>query len=272
MKRIPTAMMAALIVCLSVPAFAQDSAEEKITLRLNLEKGAKKKMSYDMAMDMVVNVPQQGQQIKGKTNMGFDISAEVADVADNGELTMKMTYDRVRMLVSMGPVQLDFDSADPDKGGNNPASAALAAMVGKTITVKMTPQGKVLDIEGLDQLGPQGAGFSKLFDQMFNYFPDKPVGVGDSWEGKMKLPADGQMAADMKMVSTLKARKEGKAIIGVDATMSAKGAVSISGKMTGAMTVDEKTGWFEKGDMTMNFGGEGPGGMTMTYKGTVKMN
>lgn len=260
---------------LCAPGVAAAQSGEKVDLRLNLKPGDQRKMTADMDFDMDI------QSQKVKMNMAFGMGFKVVDVDSNGDHTIACTYDRVRMKMAAGPLNIDYDSANPPEQAN-PLTQVFGAMVGTKLTMKVTPKGKTLKVEGLDKLAekmganlPESAranlenqtkGMTGSFDQMMAFLPKEPVAVGDSWKGSMDVATDPNMPMKVEATYTLKERKNGKAIVGIDGQM--KGGTGLSGTMKGTMTIDEKTGWNEGGKMTLDMSGNVQG-MQMKMNGKI---
>ena len=86
---------------------------EKITLKLQLQKGDIRKLAHDF--DMNRRVSTQGQEIEMRMQMGSRIGVVVEDVDDAGLHTIKMTYDRIKFKISQGPMTVDYDSDKPSE-------------------------------------------------------------------------------------------------------------------------------------------------------------
>lgn len=253
---------------------------EKIELKLNLKPGDKRRLTADMDLNIDAQAKRQRQKVN--MSMSFGMSFEVLDVDDEGVHTLKTTYDRVRVKISGGPQTIAYDSDSPG-GGQDPMGQVFGAMVGSTLTLKVTPDGQTLDVQGMeemadkmaDKLPPQArAGFEQQmegmtnsFDQMMSVLPRKPVDIRDTWSGSMNMAADPNMPMKVDATYTLYDRKDGVAIVKVDGKI--KGGKGLSGTMKGTMRIDEKTGWTEGGEMTMNMEGRVEG-VDMEMDGEIK--
>ncbi len=278
-----TVSLLATLLFVSAPAIAADDASaspeaklqprgEKITLKLNLPKGTKKKIAYDMNMNMNMNIPQQGPQ-KMVMAMGFEFDMAVKDVDQKtGDHKIDMTYDRVKMNMDAGPLVMKYDSANKEDA-NNPLGQQLGVLVGKTITATISPEGKTKKVEGLEKLGPAGQGdqMKQQLEQMFTMYPPKPVDIGDSWSEKRDMAAGPGMNMKAEMKYTLVDRKDGKAIIKMDAKFDAAGQAQLKGTMTGKISINEKTGWTEGGNMDMKMSGN-QGGIPLDMKAKITID
>lgn len=239
----------------SSPEGAPQPRGEKITLKLNLPKGSKKAIGYDMNMNMNMTVPGQGPQ-QMLMAMGFEFGMEVKDVTAAGDHTIDMKYDRVKMDMNAGPLVMKYDSADKN-AQPNPLSQQMSVLIGKTITATISPNGKTKNIKGLEKLGPanQGAQMKQTLEQMFTMYPPKPVDIGDSWSEKRDMAAGPGMTMKADMKYTLIDRKGGNAIVKINGTFNAAGQAQLKGTMKGTIKINEKTGWTEAGNMDMTMAG-----------------
>jgi hypothetical protein len=200
--------------------------------------------------------------------MGFGMSFDVLDVDDDGVHTIKATYGRVRMNVSGGGQSMSYDSDNPS-AASNPGLKMLGAMVGSSLVMKVTPQGKTLEVTGVDemvekmsedappgaqaQLEQQAESITQSFDQMMAALPKEPIDIGDTWSGSMEMASDPNMPMKVDATYTLYDRKDGKAIIKIDGKMSS--SKGVSGTMEGTTRINEETGWTEGGEMNMDMEG-----------------
>lgn len=77
----------------------------------------------------------------------------------------------------------------------------------------------------------------KMFEQSFNFYPQKAVKAGDSWTGNFSLAIAG-ISSDSKNTYTLKSIKNNTAVIDVVSVASG----DLAGNATGETTLDIKTG------------------------------
>ena len=259
----------ALWSCGAIADSAQ--AQEKITLKLNMKKGDTRKVNFTMEMDNKVSINQL--TIDMKIEMGMYMTVDVKEVDNDGLHTIDFTYDRIKMKMT-GPLAVDFDSDDKDQD-SGPIGKIFGALAGQTITTKMTPQAKVKEVIGFEKLAEKlGLPKEQLeaqrdqMTQMIAALPDKPVGIGDTWTGTMKLSADANLRATVTAKYTLVDRKGGDAIIKMDGII--KSDQGLNGTMTGTMRIDEKTGWTKSGEVDMDMKGTVQGGAELTMTGKMK--
>lgn len=233
----------------------------------------------------------QGQEIN--TNLKGNYTLEVT--GDDGNIkTLKTTYQRMAMNVAMPGRTMNIDSDKTDttiKGEiNDPGqlmNAMFGALKGKSFTMKVDKEGKVLEVTGLNELAqalvssmnlkaelrPMAQqAFSQqfneqsvkdMFSQSFNIFPNKPVKAGDTWEksfsGSANLP--------IRMTTSYKVQSVDKDVVVLDSksNLNFGDDNKMSGTQTGTMKVNAKTGLVEDGTFEQKV----TGNMNMSTKGRI---
>lgn len=191
-------------ILLAAPlARAQDP--QKVTLAWKFTKGEVNRYEMTQKVDSTIG------EMEVKQEMAYRWALETKEVAADGTATMDMKYERVMMRMS-GMMELEYDSDKKQELDDSDPSAAMAKMmsgfVGKSITLKMATDGKIVDVTGFDKiLDGMGEGAEPLKQMMnegqlkqmmqagFAMLPDKAVGVGDKWEHKFEfdVPVLGKM-------------------------------------------------------------------------------
>ncbi|MBI2932111.1 MAG: hypothetical protein HYY16_10715 [Planctomycetes bacterium] len=282
-----------LLSLMVVPAVAQD---EKVTIEWKFKKGDV--VRYEMSQTAQTSM----NEMEMKQEMLFGTTMETKEVDEKGAGTIEIKYDRVKVKMS-GMMEVEYDSDAPKKGEGEDDHADPAAMmakvwgamVGASVTAKMSPKGEILEVKGFDKLmdsiverfGDDQPGMGEMLKEMYNedqmkqmmqlsygILPGKPIGKGDTWEtkGKFALPGMGEMGLENK--ATLKEIREGgkEAVIGME-TKIEKGEgdeapVKISGgKMTSELVWSIERGRLESSKGTMKMGleaGDQSVEMTMT--------
>jgi len=235
---------------------------------------AKGKTYYQRTMiDQQIAQTVMGQEQKIEQNMGIGLKLQVLDVDAQGNMRIQYTYLWTRLKQVNPMAQVDYDSSvkSPVPAG----AEGFAALIGQSYTVKMTPKGKVLDVNGVEQLRdavlkklPAGADATMGMNPVAGYldkgslrqmteagmaiYPDKPVNAGDSWNKEMTMAVGFTMTIQSKW--TLQKAEAGVATIGVAATIRSdpnappmdaggmKMRFALSGTQEGTIQVAEATG------------------------------
>ncbi|MBN1788566.1 MAG: hypothetical protein JW806_09270 [Sedimentisphaerales bacterium] len=280
----------------------------KVDLRLRLKKGD----SHEMKMVQTQNIMQSMNEAQMNMTQSQEmvIGMDCLGVDANGMMDVEVTYKSMKMTMDgpMGHIEIDSGNLKP-VDSNNPAAQMMAGMfsaiAGTKLQMKVSPTGQTSDIQGLEKMfnkiqekaGLQSQMAKEFAEQMFGeeqmkqmsgnmfgVFPGKPVDIGDTWDDTLDLDVGFPM--DVKTTYTLKDVKKGSAYIDAIAKMEmgdtakpidmgpTKASFQMSGTMSMASLVNEKTGLTEKSNMTMNFEGVTkmeaneymPQGMTMPMK------
>ncbi len=197
----------------------------KILLRYNLPKGA----TYTQSLDMDMNIEVMGMQIPQKQTMS--LKAIVTDIADNGNQTHEITYEKVYMKQSSPIGDMEFDSDNPSK---QPAELeSLKELKGSKFTMVISPRGKIIEIK-TDKNLPQTS------TQQNIEYPESPIGIGESWTGETS--DKNEQIGEIKTKTTYKLTSINNEI----AEFEAKGKIYIDnkeqGETNGTIKVNIKTG------------------------------
>lgn len=268
MKKIVSALflLAGFTTVLLVQSCKTKTTSSKV-LAFNLEKG--KGYDYNMVWDM-------DQQLMGQNNK-ITITADYAiDVIDdkNDIKTLKAVYNRFKMYMKISGMELDIDTDKPverlseEQMKTNPGSimaGIFAGIKGKAFTMQVDKEGKVLAVNGFEQIVKgmvdsiqadedmkmqmhasladqfNDQNIKDQFAQIFTIFPNKEIKAGDSWEKSWQ--SGGRMPAKYVTQYTVK-DFEGDHV-NLDAKTSINsdnGEMKIKGTQNGKLLVNGNTG------------------------------
>jgi len=207
--------MAAGAVVLLLSASA--SAQEKVLLRCRFKPGETYAVTVTTEQDMTHTLPED-RVTTVKQVFGMELTMNVVAVDADGTAEVRVTFSRITLKAEAQGLTLDFDSADPEKDkAPLPVVAALKALVGKSLALRITARGDARDVRGVkeirdDILDDQAEGMPRaqarqMLDNLLNEdqvgsacavpCPEDPVGVGDTWNqtrqinaGAMKMRLD----------------------------------------------------------------------------------
>jgi hypothetical protein len=286
MKRVSALLAAIAVVCALWPNVAR-AADDKVELKFRFKKGDTYRLKVKIEQDIVQTF--QSEQQETKQTIGIGETLNVKDVDAEGTMTVEVVFGPMSMK-SKGPMgELEYDSENPPDEIALQARA-FAAMVGQGFTMKLTPEGHVTAIEGVDEMfqkifdavelpkGPMkeamikdlkrqfgNDALSETMEKMMAMFPDKPVAVGDSWTRTMTVATG--LPSIIEDTWTLVDRKDGVATIEVESTLKPNenaapmkmGPFSmkfnLTGTQTGTLKLDEATGWFVGATITQDMSG-----------------
>jgi len=263
--------MTSIVGCIVLVALC-DNGMAATQLQWKLAKG---KTYYQRTMiDQQITQTMMGQEQKIEQNTGIGLKLQVLDVDPQGNMQIQYTYlwTKSKQVSPMG--QVDYDSSRQPAAV--PAGAEVfAALLGQSFTAKVTPKGKVLDVNGVEQVrdtvlkklppgadatvmtGPLAAYLDKdslkqMIETGMAIYPDKPVNVGDSWSKEVSIVMGFKVVIQSKW--TLQKEQGGVATIGLAATLRSdpngppmdaggmKVKADMKGTQEGTLQVAEATG------------------------------
>jgi len=294
MKHTLTVLALLAILTLLTPNSAR-AGDDKIDLRFHFEEGQTLKLKTKMEQDIVVWIG--GNEQETHQTMVIGRTLDVKDVDEAGTATIEVTFGPAAMKVKGRQGTFEYDSEDPPDEVPPPAMS-LAAIVDEGFTVKMTPEGRVTEITGVDkmlerlceaiealdeetkkeivesmkrQFGDDA--MKQMMESITAILPDEPVAVGDSWSQEIALTVP--FSAVFEITGTLTDRTGGVSTVELDCTIKPNpdappvkmGSMSMTykleGTQKGTLKIDEATGWFAEGQITQEIEGE----MIMTSAG-----
>lgn len=271
-------------VCLALWLFVMatlSACSSKSALQLKLEEGDSRYLHMEAKRYMTMSV--MGTEMDMGQEETLVYKFEVQNVAPDGESTVKVTYDDISIHMDL-PMMERMPAAPSDM------FAWLEEVKGKSFTIRLTPLGKVVEIDGADEIldtlaesvQRETAGFPGGGSQMFeNIFSDEaireaiegvlniyrlhPVGVGDAWT--VVTTRSVGMPLTSETTYTVAERKAGSLTLNMSVVIKPnEGATAafgpmemeyaISGTGTGTLEVDEATGWIRSGEYTLDIDGE----------------
>jgi hypothetical protein len=253
----------------SVTFSGTTSAAVQLQLKLTKDKTYYQRTTVDQHVTQTL----MNQPMKVDMTMGMGTKLDVLDVDPAGNAQIRYTYIWV-MSKQTGPTgTITYDSAQQAKppAGMEP----LASLMNQSYTVKLTPKGKVLEVQGTEQMkaavmknmppgaeaGPMGSmmatflekqGVKEMTESLMGLYPEKPVEVGQSWSDKRTLTAGYGRIEEIKW--TLQKEEAGVATIAQTATVRSnpdaapmdvqgmKLRIDVSGTEEATIQVAEATG------------------------------
>jgi len=227
-------MLLAAAFCVEAIVLSANASAVQLSLKLN-----KGKTYFERTMiEQKMTQEMMGQQQIINLTIGMIQKADVLDVDSQGNMRIRYTYTWTRIKQD-GPMgSMDFDSA---KQTTPPAGAeGFAALVGQSFSVRISPKGKVLDVNGVKEMAeavrqklPPGANpadmssplssfleeqsIREMTEQSMAVYPEKPVDVGASWTTKQTIKRGMPMFTESKL--TLQKLEGGVATIALAGTI-----------------------------------------------------
>lgn len=249
------------------------------TLSLNLPVGE----PYYYTTEMEQDVASAGMQMRQE--MQFGMVYEMLE--PQGQLKrLRVTYDQLKFKAESPMGTVEYDTKQPVS--SSPFSA-FQEVVGKVMEVEFSADGRVARVSGLEGLLPGGtaqtlgdSSLAKMVTNSFDFFPGKPVAVGDSWEKTASMNMNG-ISLEVKSTYTLTAVKEGVGTVKMNAAISVpeiQGAdqdmqINLTGSQDGEILLDIDKGLVVSGAVRQTIQGELQAGgqkMPMEITGDIRFS
>lgn len=213
MRRLAVLLPVLALTLIGCPGGGSVTVEAEPLLRYRFTTGASERMRTKI--DVFVNLGAMGEMRQDQTE---ETTWVVKEVAADGTGTMTMTYDAVKLdMVNpmMGPASYDSRSENAAEQAKQPAAAGAAILVGKSISVEISPGGDLTGVAGFKSImaalgdsNPQmQPGAVLLSDDTqksklqlgFPRFPKEQAVKGEQWSapGQMSLPMAGAIKFDI---------------------------------------------------------------------------
>jgi hypothetical protein len=227
-------LLAAVACAMSLAFCGSAGAAVRLELKLNKGKTYYERMLIEQKMTQEI----MGQQQIINMTIGMIQKGDVLETDSQGNMRIRYTYMGTRFKQD-GPMgSVDYDSA---KQTTPPAGAeGFAALIGQSYSMRISPKGKVLDVNGVKEMGeavreklPAGANpadtssplssfldeqsIREMTEQSMAIYPDQPVEIGASWTTKQTVKRGMPMFTESKL--TLQKREGGVATIALAGTI-----------------------------------------------------
>ncbi|MFH1884082.1 MAG: DUF6263 family protein [Planctomycetota bacterium] len=262
-----------------VPAYAQlpnlslYQAADKTQYRLRLEEG--KQYYMQTINEQQISDPTPAKEGTVVMTIGIGAKLDVSNIDANGNAQVTYTYKWVKVGIKATEEKV-YDSSKKDSTVP-PELQWFAPLLEESFSLTITPEGQISEIKDLDKVrsnvrqklppGPMkeiamsslnqwldDQALRERIENSMAIYPDKPVGVGDSWSRNVAYSRDFVMI--LENTWTLKERKNGVAVIEVVSTIKpnpeakpveigTQGATSNSeftGNQQGLIEMQESTG------------------------------
>jgi len=211
-----------------------------VSLQLKLAKGKTYYQRTLMDQHITQTIMNQSQVVDVSFGMGMKLDVLDVDSAGNMQVRHTFIWCMSKQNTPMGTI--NYDSAHAQQATPPAGVEPLAALLNQSYVVKLSPQGQVLDVQGLEQMkeavqkkvpaGAQGGPMGNVADQFLDrqglkettegllaVYPNQPAEPGASWSEKRTLTAGFGRIEESKY--TLQKREAGIATIGVTSTFRA---------------------------------------------------
>lgn len=200
-------VMAASVSVLVLGLWGGVAAAETHDLQIRLDAGSSFRFATETEQEILVDM--LGMNQASTTESRFEMTQNVGKRDDEGITPIDVVFDRVSMESRQGEsVLLSYDSDKPSEGNSDEVAGMLGAMIGKTMTMRLSPRGEVVGVGGLSDLwdgmlddeNPQLKPLTDMLRSSFGddqmgqlmqagmaVFPAEPVAEGASWAYDAKV-------------------------------------------------------------------------------------
>lgn len=214
------------------------SAQESVLLRINYTKGDKYTVNMKMSQDMGTVM---------SMDMNMKMSQEITEVSGDTYVS-KMKIGQIAMDMSQGGMNMSYDSSKSDDELDETGKmmkSQMGPMLTAVITAKGNNRGEVLS----STVEPNIPGTSDLANQSSNVvYPKNTVRVGDTWDFKKS-----DKGMNMNFKYTVKSITPNAVMLGITGNIDGMA----TGKITGSMNIDKKSGVPLKSIINMNMDVQG---------------
>lgn len=262
----PRFALAFAIALCSSPMATVVRADEAV--RLEYKFGPKDEVIYRSTVSLEQKQTVNGMEIVTKVdNTSIDVRT-LEKVDEKGQLEIKSENKRINVAIEIGPLgKYEFDSTETEHEKGSTLGSALTPLYetlsGAYLWTTISPRGEVVSTRGYAELvkgvieenplagqfaaGGTDEGHRSAEAQLYPVMPEKPIAVGDEWEGTfdIALPKIGKF--DGKTVSKLEkvTKEDGHDIaeislrteLSIDISLEQGGA-----KVTGSLSTSKSTG------------------------------
>ncbi len=235
-------------------------ASPKIVLRVNLQKGATYEMNQ-LVKD-TIEYEKNGKKVQNVKQIESTICCKVLDAENGNNFLIEHTFKRMKIMIRDEVKRIDFDSDLEDK--SNPLCKEYQQI--KPVKIQLNSRGEVTFVSGMEEIlykmdpDKEATKIQKfLFNKEnlksleLNYFPEKEIGVGDTWTITNKLPGISDDSFAMNFV--LSAINGNLAEINYSANNLSimKNGVSLKGKILSSTVINITDGFARTDQTTESF-------------------
>lgn len=262
--------------------------QNALDLKFNVKKGDKYKVV--VTSDQKISEEISGQKMNIDQTIKTSYSYDITDVAGDGTATVNIKYDAISVKMASGGQTYEYDSSK-SAGENDVQGKAYGAIIGQSVTAKISSDGLVKEVSGVDKLLTgiidklqvpdqktkdsliesikQNFGDEALkqnLGSMTNMYPkNKKIKVGDSWENKQVISIGYPMTINSKY--TMKENKDGVITLDAASTIDADNSAkpidlaglkvkyTLKGTQNGTMKLTKSNGFIQSGKVNQSITG-----------------
>ena len=144
-------MISSILTILTIGKWTGNAdAAEGIDLKLRLN--SKQKHKLRIIEYNHISQKAAGQSLDIYQTKTTELEFEVETVDGNNIASIKVTYLKFKEKGASQGGQMEYDSTNPEISADNPFAPTYSAMIGQGFIMKVSPEGKILELTGIDEM------------------------------------------------------------------------------------------------------------------------
>ena len=144
--------------CITAIWCSNCSAGESIDLKLRLK--PEQKHSMRIIEENKISQKATGQSLDINQMKTTELAFDVETVDANNIASIKVTYLKLKEKGASQGGQMEYDSSNPEITDDNLLAPIYSAMIGQGFIMKVSPEGKILELTGIDEM------YSKMAEKL----------------------------------------------------------------------------------------------------------
>ena len=119
-------------------------------MKLRLKPRQKHRLRIISEDKVSMTMMEQRQDINSISTVGLEFEVEQIDA--NSIAWIKVTYLTLQEKAGSAAGQMEYDSTKPDAATDHAFAQTYSAMIGQSFVMKVTPDGKMIELQGIDEM------------------------------------------------------------------------------------------------------------------------
>jgi hypothetical protein len=128
----------------------KSDATRSLDLKLRLKPRQKHRLRIIREDKVSMTMMEQRQDINSISTVGLEFEVEQIDA--DSIAWIKVTYLTLREKAGSAAGQMEYDSTKPDAATDHAFAQTYSAMIGQSFVMKVTPEGKMVELKGIDEM------------------------------------------------------------------------------------------------------------------------
>lgn len=222
----------------------------KVRLRINPKQGT----IYNNTVISDIDMKVMGQAMSIHSEMSLQNEITKIDKSSIG-VNFKLTHLISKMSIpGMPAVSYDSNNESNDGMMEKQLADVYGLILNKAFTTEISPRGEIIKSPDFSEVianAPQIGEIEESMKNLFVKFPERELGVGDSWSQEETV--EGQVPMKINTQYTIKEINSKNIVIGMTGSIDPVDTnTTIDGTMAGTLNYDRKTCWLISGTTNMD--------------------